>query len=328
MKCFLFWVLAINTLFSGCASDPCRDRPEIDTSEMSIEIERLEEVMFDLKSQSDVTRFLRSNPAFVQEFLGRDQYPHDSILVNNILRLSTDPFLDTLRLETKRVFGDFSEFENQFKQAFGLLQYYYPEAQIPKIQTVITGFGQDLFISDSLIIIGLDYFLGPSAKYRPLDYPTYIQARFAPEFIVPTCMLHLTKIYNQTDYQDKSLLAEMIFFGKSYYMVEKILPCADDSLIVQYTGEQMRDINDNQKIIWASFLQNQLIFQTSHFTKSKFIGERPSIPEIGTKCPGRIGAWIGWQIVRSYMEDNPSTLSELMANSNAPEIFRLSGYKP
>ena len=284
--------------------------------------------MFDLGSKSEVAKFLNSHPAFVSQFLGRAQYPHDSILVNNILRLSNDAYIDTLRRESKRVFGDFIQMEQQFKQAFGYLQYFFPEAQLPKIQTVITGFGQDLFVSDSVIIIGLDYFLGPTARYRPLDYPTYIQARFSPEFIVPGCILQLSRIYNQTNYQDKSLLADMIFFGKSYLMVEKILPCVEDSLIVQYTSQQMMDVHDNQSIIWANFLQNELLYETSHFIKDKFIGERPNVPEIGSRCPGRIGAWLGWQIVRSYMRENPASLPELMGNSDASEIFRLSGYKP
>lgn len=284
--------------------------------------------MFGLNSKPEITKFLNSHPALVSQFLGHVQYSHDSILVNNILRLSNDAYIDTLRQEAHRVFGNFSQIEEQFEQAFGYLRYYYPDAPLPKIQTVITGFGQDLYVSDSVIIIGLDYFLGPSAKYRPLDYPSYIQARFSPEFIVPTCILQLSKIYNQTNYQDKSLLADMIFFGKSYFMAERILPCVDDSLIVQYTSRQMRDVNDNQNIIWASFLQNELLYETNHFIKDKFIGERPAVPEIGSRCPGRIGAWVGWQIIRSYMEKNPASLQDLMSNSDAAEIFRLSGYKP
>lgn len=323
-----WWSLLIPLCFLGCSSDSCREHPEIDHSKVELRIERLEQVMFGLNSKPEITKFLNSHPALVSQFLGHVQYSHDSILVNNILRLSNDAYIDTLRQEAHRVFGNFSQIEEQFEQAFGYLRYYYPDAPLPKIQTVITGFGQDLYVSDSVIIIGLDYFLGPSAKYRPLDYPSYIQARFSPEFIVPTCILQLSKIYNQTNYQDKSLLADMIFFGKSYFMAERILPCVDDSLIVQYTSRQMRDVNDNQNIIWASFLQNELLYETNHFIKDKFIGERPAVPEIGSRCPGRIGAWVGWQIIRSYMEKNPASLQDLMSNSDAAEIFRLSGYKP
>ncbi len=324
----LLGLLVISIVLFHCSSDSCREHPDIDPAKIELQVERLEEIMFDLDSKPAVAKFLQSKPSLVWEFLGRAQYAHDSVLVNNILRLSKDPYVDTLRLETRRIFGDFSGIEEEFQQAFAYLRFYYPEAQLPKIQTVITGFGQDLFVSDSVIIIGLDYFLGPTAKYRPLDYPDYIQARFSKEFIVPSCILHLSKIYNQTDFQDKTLLADMIFFGKSYYMVERILPCTHDSLIVQYTSQQISDITENKDIIWANFVQQQLLYETSHFVKNKFIGERPSVPEIGDKCPGRIGAWVGWEIVRSYMRENGSSLPELMANHDASEVFGLSGYKP
>ena len=41
----------------------------------------------------------------------------------------------------------------------------------------------------------------------------------------------------------------------------------------------------------------------------------------------RVGGWIGWQIVRSYMKNNNVTLQQLFA-TNAKEIFDNSKYKP
>ena len=43
--------------------------------------------------------------------------------------------------------------------------------------------------------------------------------------------------------------------------------------------------------------------------------------------PGRIGVWIGWQIVRSYMRNNDVTLQELIAVS-PEDIYKKSKYKP
>ena len=56
--------------------------------------------------------------------------------------------------------------------------------------------------------------------------------------------------------------------------------------------------------------------------------ERPNIPEIGEKCPGRIGSWVGLDIIRAYMENNPEiSLQELMANPDAKDILNKSKYK-
>ena len=49
--------------------------------------------------------------------------------------------------------------------------------------------------------------------------------------------------------------------------------------------------------------------------------------EIDNESPGRIGVWIGWQIVRSFMNNNEVSLQQLMT-LDAKEIFERSKYKP
>jgi uncharacterized protein YjaZ len=49
--------------------------------------------------------------------------------------------------------------------------------------------------------------------------------------------------------------------------------------------------------------------------------------EIDNESPGRIGRWIGWQIVRSYMENNKIALQEML-KKDEKEIFENSKYKP
>ena len=63
--------------------------------------------------------------------------------------------------------------------------------------------------------------------------------------------------------------------------------------------------------------------------KNKFIGESPNVYEISEKCPGRIGAWLGWEIVKKYMDKNPEvSIVDLMNDTDAHRIFQMSGYKP
>ncbi|NJN42061.1 MAG: hypothetical protein HC811_07420 [Flammeovirgaceae bacterium] len=50
------------------------------------------------------------------------------------------------------------------------MKYYYPDFKPPVIKTMLTGLETDLYVSDSLIVIGLDYYLGKGAKYRPNMY--------------------------------------------------------------------------------------------------------------------------------------------------------------
>ena len=327
VKSLIYCFLLALVLWS-CSTETC-DELDVSGIAVDLQVRRLDQQMFDLRTKQDIGVFLNENPLFGSAFLGLGYYPNDSILIDNIYRILKDPYMDSLYRETQRIFSDLTPIKKEFEDAFRHLRYFYPEAKIPVIKTVITGFGQDLFVSDSVIIIGLDFFLGDQGKYRPVEYPGYILRRYQPEYIVPTAMLNISKIYNKTDYQDKTVLADMIYYGKSYYFTKRMLPCVHDSLIIQYRAEELEDVKQNEDIIWANFIQNSLLYETSYFVKKKFLEERPSIPEIGDNCPGRGGTWVGWEIVLSYVRENPEvSLTQLMETKNAQAIFTQSKYKP
>ncbi|MBY0425358.1 MAG: gliding motility lipoprotein GldB, partial [Cytophagales bacterium] len=248
--------------------------------------------------------------------------------VNLLFNLSQDKSIDTLKGETDAYFGEMNDIKVDLEQAFAFVKHYFPDFTIPKVYTVVTGFGHDMYASDSIVVIGLDYFLGDKGKYRP-DIPNYMLRRFKKEYIVPSIVLLLSDKYNTTNVLDNTLLADMIHYGKSYYFVEKILPCTPDSLVMGYSEKELVDTKKHESVVWAHFVEQKLLFETSHFIVNKYVGERPYTAEIGSKCPGRIGRWLGWQIVNKYMKDHPSaTLEEIMKEKDAAKIFNESHYKP
>jgi gliding motility-associated lipoprotein GldB len=323
-----FLILVFSSVLYSCTFIS-EDRPDISDIKIDLEVKRLEQTMFALSDKESVKEFLDDHPALSQHFFQIDQYPHDSILVNSLFKLINDPYIDTLYNETQEAFGDLTEIEDQFTQAFRFLKFYYPEFKVPEIQTIITGFGRDLFVSDSIIIIGLDFYIGKNASYRPLDLPQYILSRYEKEYIVPSCILLMSRKYNYQDPKDNTMLADMIYYGKSYYFADQILPDTPDSVLIGYSAEELSDVYENQEVIWAHFIENQLLYEKSHFIKKKYIDERPKTLEIGNKAPGRIGVWLGWEIVRRFMEENDQLkLPQLMEIDDAQRIFTQSKYKP
>ena len=188
----------------------------------------------------------------------------------------------------------------------------------------------DLYVSDSLIVIGLDYYLGPEAKYRPINMFQYILRRYAPEYIVPSIMLlyGISSSYNHTDVSDNTVLADMIAYGKSFYFAKQMMPCTPDSVLIWYTSEEIEGVNANANVIWAHFVENEVLFETNHEVKRKYIEDRPKTYDIGDKAPGRIGTWLGWEIVRTYMKEEGTSLPELMEEKEPQRIFKASKYRP
>lgn len=331
-KYYILTSLICLIVFTGCADRDkfCEEAPDVSNGEVNISLEDLTDDMVGLNSQEEAVDFIGANPFVADYFFERRRYPSDSAVAMSMVNIFSNPsYKDTLYQQVRNEFGDFADLQGEFEEAYRYYKHYYPGVAIPKLQMVLAGLQKDLFVSDSLISVAADYFLGPEAAYVPNGVPEYILMRYQKEYIVPMSMLLLTQKQNTTDQSDKTLLADMVFYGKSYFLTKMTMPCTPDSLLIGYTAKEMEDINKNEHIIWANFLENDLLYETSHFMKNKFIGERPKTFEISQQCPGRIGIWVGWQIVKSYMQNNPEvSVNELMKKTDAQEIFSKSKYKP
>ncbi|GAB3202593.1 gliding motility-associated lipoprotein GldB [Pontibacter aydingkolensis] len=328
---YRFLILAVLLFTFGCKKKGCDIPEEVAKIPVQVEIERLEKPFYGADTREAMTGFLDKNPLFAEVYLQRSEYPSDSVLMRSLLPLTNNASLDTLVQEAVDKFGDMQPEKEQLETAFKFIKHHYPDFDPPQVKTFVTGLGtlgNDLFVSDTLLVFGLDYFIGKDATYRPQAYE-YILKRYEREKMVPAAMLLLSNRFNKANLKDRSLLSEMISMGKAYYFVQQVMPCTPDSLIISYTDQQLVDVHHNEGRIWAHFIEKSLLYEKNPFQIQKYIGERPSTPEIDGKAPGRIGTWLGWQIVRAYMERNPNvTLPQLMADTDYRKIFSESKYKP
>ena len=328
---YIFLITSLLTgLLFACQSNSCRPAPDISTTDAAFSFVRWDEALFQAQGTQDIKNLLQQYPDFAQQYLHLSDYPDDSVLAHQYYQLITNPSIDTLYQQTLAAFGDLSSLRDEFEQAFRLVKHYYPTFTPPTVYTTFTGLGttgDDLLVNDSMIVVSLEFFAGPSANYRPQTHD-YILTRYRPPFIVPSCMLLLSNKFNVTDLNDQSLLAEMIYYGKSYYFVQQVMPCLPDSTLFGYTSTQTTLVDENRKLIWSHFVDNELLFKNDQTTKTRYLGDRPSTVEINGKIPGQIGRWLGWQIVRAYAEKTDTPLPQLMQDQRAQEIFRQARYRP
>ncbi len=322
--------LIILVLISGCRKkQQCLSSPDISSIRVNLKVERLDRELMSIKSKEELKKLLAKHEIFSEIFLLQSQYPNDSVFYKSVYNLFTDTHIDTLEMEVNRVYGDLSDIKQEFTDAFKRLKYFYPEYKVPRIETVISGMSKDMYVSDTLIILGLDYYLGNGAKYKPENIPDYMLKRYQRRNLVPNTFLFISERFDKINKNDNTLLADMIFYGKAYHFSQQMLPCVPDSIFLGYTPTEMKDIYASQEVIWANFIENQALYTTDDNLIEKFISERPKTFEIGTNCPGRIGRWIGWEIVKAYLKNNPDvTLTDLMKNSDSEDLFAKSKFKP
>ncbi len=317
-------------LLTACRRDQnaCELNPEVANVSAPVELERLEKPFFQIKNATDAKRFITEHPLFANQFLQRRQFPADDVLAGTLTKLATNAGLQQLGRQTDSTFQDSEKLKSNLERMFQHIRYNFKGFRVPPVKTFVTGLSQDMFVNDSLMVLGLDFFVGPAARYRP-NVPDYILRRYRPEYVLPTAALAISSKYNKKELTDQTMLADMIQFGKSLYFAERVLPCTPDSILIGYTTKELAGVHFNESKVWAHFLDKKLLYTTAPFVIQKYVGERPNIPEIDKTCPGRIGAWVGWQIVRKYMANNPNvTLAQLMADKKAQHILTDSRYRP
>jgi hypothetical protein len=300
------------------------------TKSESVAIERLDQALFSTKSPEAVQAFLAKNRAIAALYFDTPEAATDTALVAELSARLRNPELNRLYAQTQTEFGDAAALRADLGEAFTNIRRDFPNFDPPRVVTLLTGFmGPDLLVTDSLVVIGLDYFAGPKATYRPTgeEFPAYVLRRYQQAYIVPAIVRQIANRYNAQDRNDQTLLADMVYNGKSLVFTRTVLPNTPDSLIIGYSDRQLTETFNAQDLVWAHFIDNQLLYNTSGDIKMRYMGERPFTAEIGNRCPGRIGEWLGWRIVSRYFDKNRESLPDLMKSSNARQLFEQSGYK-
>lgn len=325
-------VLLVLLTISACkhSREACGPTPDVSKIQIDLNYQSLSDSLVHQPSPASLKRFLRKYPLFRDYFMGRAGYPNDSVFYNSWYTRYQNQGIDTLLQEVHRVFGDESDLKQQFREAFRHMKYYYPDFKPPVILTGITGLENDMLVSDTLIIVGLDFYLGPGARYRPRVY-NYIMNQYVPQLVVPSCVMlyGIREPYNANNFSDQTALADMIAYGKSFTFAKYMMPCVPDSVFLWYTSKEMKTARDEEPVIWSRIIEDEVLYTTNHLTKQHYLDPRPATLEISEKCPGRIAQWVGWEIVRKYMDTHPgTTLQQLMQTTDAQALFKESGYRP
>ncbi|WP_373395664.1 gliding motility lipoprotein GldB [Algoriphagus halophilus] len=325
---FSIYVFLLIIAFSCVKKEvACELDSEILDQDLILEIVRLEDEFFNAESKEDFEFLLEKYPDFAEGYLGKSLYSSPDSLISELLAIHQDSAMNVLYDSVKVEFQDISEVQKDLENAFKAIKYYFPEFQVPKVYTFLSGFNSDLILTEDMIVIGLDYYLPITHTFQP-DLPRYMAERYARPYIVPMIVTAISSQFNEINPQDNTMLAEMIYYGKAYHFTKAIMPCTSDQFIIGYTEDEIAECYANEEYIWAHFVENELLYETNPFEITKYLGEAPFTDAISTKAPGRLGRWLGWNIVDDYQFNQDVTLTELMDNPDAEEIFRQSGYRP
>ena len=310
----------------GCSTNDCnytQNKPL-----KSITVKNISEVISSIKQIDDFSDFLSENKSTLYPFYEIEDTLFLLDKTANAFSLIDNLYFDSLSYDVSLEFGNLQEVFYQFDKSIEKLNKESNRVFSPKITVLTSGFFNDIVVNRENIVVGLDYFLPTTNKYKPRDLPSYILNRYSPENINAISLSTYLSQFNLVNESDLTLINEMISFGKLYYVVSKLLPCTEERIVLGYSNEEYNLIQSNEAFIYSYFLQNELLFEESNIIKQKYLSERPSTFEISQAVPGRVGRWLGWKIVSSFMSSSTYTLEELLKEDDYKNIFYNSNYNP
>lgn len=339
MKAGKYYFLLLTVLcYFSCDNNTTHKVPEaVIEKAFNMKISRFDEDLFSLKKDSTGPfnyHFLyKEYPDFFNLFtkkilnIGDSSNPQMPQLLKGFIH---DRYIGEMYAEVQKQFKDLEPFNKQFTEAFKGYQYFFPQAKIPEITYFVSGYNYANVTTESTLGIGLEMYLGSNYEaYTLLEIPAYRQKLMRSEYLVSDALQAWisTEFEKEDDY--KSLLNQMLYKGKVIYTIEKLIPDLSDSVKFGYTQKQLNWCIDYESKIWSHFIEKKLLFAALRGDSFKYINEGPFTAGLPRESPGKIGVWLGYQIIKKYVALHPEiTMKQLFDNHNAQQILTQSKYKP
>ena len=315
----LFALATILIIIFSCKNE---SKIEADISNINVEIsiERFDQ-LFNKATPSNLSELKQAYP-----FMFSDRFS-DSLWIERI----NDTLQQQLHQEVNQSFLNFDAIENEIHNFYQHLKYYYPESRAPRIITTTSDvdYRNKIIVTDTIVLISLDTYLGNDHLFYDGIQKYLVQNFTKDQIVVDLADAYAKRKVFQSD--NKTLLDEMIYNGKLLYFKDKVTPFKTDAQKIGYTQKQFDWALANESYIWRYFIERELLFSTDSKLPGRFINPAPFskfyLEEIDNESPGKIGQYIGWQIVRAYMENNNVSLNELLITTTE-DIFNNSRFKP
>lgn len=332
----LLAMLSTGIFFNACQT--AKEKPDISNIEVDLFFKRFEQELFAL----DTTNYEKSLDELAQK------YPdYFNFYVTQLMNFGA---MDSAKTYQKRLipflqnkdikslfdtamvkYPNLDGLKEELTTAFRYTKYYLPNIEAPKVYTNVAEFGPAAATyGDKILAINLDMYFGKHYPYyKSIRIPTYLSQRFEPEYIVPNTMkAYFQELYPMPD-DNNQLIDFMLQEGKMLYLLDLALPDTPDSLKIGYTQKQLEWSYGSEPMMWNFYVENEWLFSPKYREFQKFLNEAPTTSGMPPESPGKTAIWVGWQIVRKFMEKNPATsIEELMKMQSGQEFLQKAGYKP
>lgn len=303
----------------------------------SVIIHRLDKVLYEglIQNPLNVREMSRKTSSFkpLISALGHitiENTPDTSAAVfwEDLQKYYSNPTLQKMYQDALTIFSDVERYEAQLTSAGQIISEEFEGKRLPELYMHVSGFRENVIILDNVISISIDKYLGSDYTLYQNFFQPFERQQMTPKFVVRDYLkAWLMSEIIKPDADNQDMVSAMIYEGKILYTLSKLLPDMKMEDIIGYTTKQMSWSKENEKSIWRWLVKDNRLFTTDHMMITRFINDAPSTAEISKESPGRLGAWVGWQIVQQYATKKGFLLNDVL-NMDSRTILEGAKYNP
>lgn len=176
-----------------------------------------------------------------------------------------------------------------------------------RFAAVSWGRPQPIVRCNDVMLIALNHYLGEAYPgYSHWDY--YRRQEKVPRKIPYDLAgaLAATK-YPFVTRETPTLLSWMLYEGALMHARMELLDQPELCVALGYAPDVLEYLEDNTHGIWDDMRMMRIVYTTDPATIDRYIAPSPVTPLVHHSVPGRVGRYIGYKIVKSYLRHHPGT---------------------
>lgn len=347
LKGYVIFLILFCFALNACQNSNRDPVPDISNISVNLKWIRFEKELFSLDTmnlKNELFKLIQKYPEFCRLYFTQIVPMTNQIdslspeFTDGLRTFLNEPSTRALYQKTTAVFKNDEDLIKALKRSTQLMKYYFPNEKEPVFYSLISNFNYANFIfidnnNTNGIGISLDYFLGSEMDYKKLDpknpvFSDYLTRCFNKDHLLKkTWESYISD--KLTEPQSGQFIDYIIHRGKKLYILQKLVPEIEDTVLFEYSPKQLDWCNKNRLEIWSYFLSGSMLYSTEFLKFNKFINPSPDSPGMPADAPGQTGSYIGYYLVQAYMSKHPKmTLSDLIGQQNAQLILKESRFKP
>lgn len=306
------------TLFYGCKSNLLD--VQLNNTEPSIEFVNVDQILSE-QSKADISDKINTLDAKLGDLLifelshNLQQNMNDSSF-HLVYDFYNSEYIREIEREKLKIVEKLPKHEERIKKAFQYFAYHFSDSLLPKHIFYINKLFTQISCSNDNIAVGLESYISPESeivKTIPMEqFYQWQRNRMDVKYLERDILLSWIQV-QLFDEIDGNFAEHLIQAGKVLYVLNATFPKESEAYILRYSDEAYDWAVQNERAVWNYLVAEQMLFKSDEQTKVNFLNEGPKTVGLADDAPDRVGQYLGYKIVKGYMQKNKNlSLEELL----------------